>query len=92
MNPWKLILLGFLRHVLGALGAWLATRGIISPEDKDAWVSSATMEIFGWLLMAGAVAWSAMDKKAVIDWLRKALRMSPKDEQAAAPQISPLVK
>lgn len=50
------VILGLVRHLLGAGGAALATNG---------WIDAAQSEqLVGALLAIGAIAWSAWDKKS----------------------------
>jgi uncharacterized membrane protein len=91
MSPWKLVLVGFLRHIFGVVGTWLVAKGVLPAEGLDGWMSSAVAEATGYVLIFVAFAWSAFDKKKVIGWLRQALRMTSSEEYAA-PQISKLVE
>jgi len=90
----KLILLGFLRHTIAMFGLWLVTKGYLTVEAKDAWVGQAVQEAFGAALVLGAYAWSALDKQAVIGWIRQAFHApspSLSNEKAAAEKISNLI-
>jgi hypothetical protein len=95
MSSIKLVMLGFLRHSVGILGAWLVARGYLSAEEQAPWMGKAVEEAMGGLLMLGAYVWSGIDKKFVIDWIRKALHMTPPShvttEKAVAKKISNLV-
>lgn len=94
MNPWKLVLLGFVRHIVGIFGAWLIAHNIIDEATYKGWAESATASLVGYILVGLAFVWSALDKKKVIEWLRKALRMNGAaySDDEAARKISPLVK
>lgn len=91
MTWWKLVLVGFVRHIIGIIGAWLVAHDFLPADVIGKWSEEAVGEIVGWILIVAALALSAFDKKKVLDWLRRALRLSPQSERAAAPEISKMV-
>lgn len=96
MSSLKLVLLGFLRHIITALGMWLVAKGYLTQEQHDAWISTAVQEAFGACLIVGSQLWSAFDKTLVINWIRQALHMpapgpSPASEKHVAKKISKLI-
>jgi hypothetical protein len=72
---WWMILFGIVRHALGVIGAWLASRGLIDADTQDRLLSEGATQIVGWLLMLLPVLWSVAQKLQVTAWIRAALHI-----------------
>lgn len=92
MSSAKLILFGFLRHTIGALGVWFVARGYLTPEQQMSWTATAVQEVFGALMLGAAYLWSALDKKRMVEWFLAFLRVHPNTAPAvAAARVSSLL-
>jgi hypothetical protein len=70
-----MVLFGIARHVLGIVGTWLATRGLIDADTHARIVSEGATELVGYLLMLVPIVWSVMQKLQVMKWLKTALHL-----------------
>jgi hypothetical protein len=77
MNLTRQIVLAILRHLLGYAGAYLVARGIVDAETAAAWQLEFSAELLGWLLMAGAILWSAFNKSNLRKRIAAALNLQP---------------
>lgn len=86
---WWMILFGIVRHVLTIGGAWLVARGLIDEHTRARIVSEGVTDTVGWLLIAGAFAWSWLQKQQAWEWVRTALHLPNSTPVSDVPKIAP---
>ncbi len=86
---WYMVLFGVIRHVMGLVGMWLHTRGLIDADTHKKVVDDGTTQVVAYILMAAPFIWSILQKSQVIAWVKKALHLTaattPREALKAAP-------